>query len=104
MTRRAVSASPYVAILERFTGAKRMIEQTIARGRVLQVDPIKPTLKAHGIILSKLRCDGPVSNFDFNFNLRRYTGEPSSEPSASSGGTRWLPSPCSPCAPQWSCY
>ena len=38
----------------------------------MQVDPIKPTLKAPGSMLSKLRYDGPVSNFAFNFSLRRY--------------------------------
>ena len=39
----------------------------------MQVDPIKPTLKAPGIKLLKLKCDKPLSNFAFNFNLRRYT-------------------------------
>jgi len=39
----------------------------------VQVDPSKPTVKAPGSMLSKLRYDGPVSNFAFNFNLRRYT-------------------------------
>ena len=38
----------------------------------MQVDPINPTLKAAGSILSKLRYVGPVSNFAFKFNLRRY--------------------------------
>jgi hypothetical protein len=38
----------------------------------VQVDPIKPTLKAPGIKLSKLKYDKPLSNFAFRFNLRRY--------------------------------
>jgi hypothetical protein len=43
------------------------------RGRAVQVDPIKPTLKAPGIKLLKLKCDKPLSNFAFKFNSRRYT-------------------------------
>ena len=39
----------------------------------MQVDPIKPVLKAPGSMLLKLRCDGPLSSVAFNFNLRRYT-------------------------------
>jgi len=35
-------------------------------GRAVQVDPIKPVLKAPGTILLKLRCDGPLSNAAFN--------------------------------------
>ena len=39
----------------------------------MQVDPIKPTLKAPGTKRLKLECDKPLSNFAFKFNLRRYT-------------------------------
>jgi len=39
----------------------------------VQVDPIKSTLKAPGIQLLKLKCDKPLSNFAFKFNLSRYT-------------------------------
>ena len=39
----------------------------------MQIDPIKPTLKAPGTKLLKLKCDKPLSNFAFEFNLRRYT-------------------------------
>jgi len=39
----------------------------------VQVDPIKPTLTAPGTKRLKLKCDGPLSIFAFNFNLRRYT-------------------------------
>ena len=38
----------------------------------MQVDPIKPTLKAPGITRLKLKCDKLLSNFAFKFNLRRY--------------------------------
>jgi len=43
------------------------------RGRVVQIDPMKPVLKAPGPMLSKLRYYGPLSNFAFSLNLRRYT-------------------------------
>ena len=38
----------------------------------MQVDPIKPTLKAPGTKRLKVNCVVPLSNFAFNFNLRRY--------------------------------
>jgi hypothetical protein len=44
-----------------------------ADGGAVQVDPIKLTLKAPVTKLLKLKCDDPLSNFAFNFNLRRYT-------------------------------
>jgi len=34
---------------------------------------MKPMLRAPGYTLLKLIYDGPLSNFAFNFNLRRYT-------------------------------
>jgi len=43
------------------------------QGRAAQLDPIKPTLKAPGIKLLKLKYDKPLSNFTFKFNLRRYS-------------------------------
>ena len=39
----------------------------------MQVDSIKPTLKAPGVKLLNLTYDKPLSNFAFKFNLRRYT-------------------------------
>ena len=39
----------------------------------MQVDPIKPTLKAPAAGHLKPKCDELLSNFAFNFNLRRYT-------------------------------
>jgi len=41
----------------------------------VQVNPIKPTLKAPGTKRLNPKCDGPVSNFAFKFNLHRYTSE-----------------------------
>ena len=38
----------------------------------MQLDPIKPTLKAPGPNLLTLKCDEPLSTFAFKFNLRRY--------------------------------
>ena len=39
----------------------------------MQVDPIKSTLKAPGTERLKLECDVLLSNFAFDFNVRRYT-------------------------------
>ena len=44
-----------------------------ALGRAVQVVPIKPTLKPPGTKRLKLKYDELLSNFAFNFNLRRYT-------------------------------
>ena len=41
----------------------------------MQVDPIKPTLKAPGNKLLQLKYDKPLSDFAFKFNLRRYRKE-----------------------------
>ena len=42
-------------------------------GKAVQVDPIKPTLKAPGTKRLKLKYDKLLSSFAFNFNLRHYT-------------------------------
>ena len=42
-------------------------------GRAVQVGPMKSTLKAPGSKLLKLEHEIMLSNFAFNFNLRRYT-------------------------------
>jgi len=42
----------------------------------VQADPIKPTLKAPATKRLKLQYDGPLYNFAFNFNLRRYNVAP----------------------------
>ena len=41
-------------------------------GRAVQVDPIKPTLKALGTKRLKLKYGELLSNVAFKFNLRRY--------------------------------
>ena len=41
----------------------------------MQVDPIKPTLKAPGTKRLNLKNDEPLSNFGFKFNLRPYSME-----------------------------
>ena len=38
----------------------------------MQVDPMTPVLTTPGSVLLKLRCDGPLSNFAFKVNSRRY--------------------------------
>jgi len=39
----------------------------------VHVDPMKPTLKAHGTKRLKLEYDEWLTNFAFKFNLRLYT-------------------------------
>jgi len=52
----------------------------------VQVAPIKPTLKAPGSKRLKLNFYGPLSNFAFKFNLRRYTKAAGGEGGDSEGG------------------
>ena len=44
-----------------------------AQGRAVQVDPVKPKLKAPGTKRFKLTYHGQLSDFAFKFNLRRFT-------------------------------
>ena len=44
----------------------------VHRGRAVQVDPIKPTLRPRGSKRLKLEDEKRLSNFAFNFNLRRH--------------------------------
>ena len=53
----------------------------------MQVDPIKPTLKAPGIKHLKLNSDEPLSKFAFEFNLRRFNTVFSSVPVVDAAGT-----------------
>ena len=39
----------------------------------MQVEPMKPVLKAPGSKRLKLKHDWPLSKFAFNFNSRRYS-------------------------------
>ena len=51
--------------------------QPVVPGRALQVDPIKPTLKASGSKHLNLEHNELLSSFAFNFNLRHYALEKS---------------------------
>jgi hypothetical protein len=42
-------------------------------GGAVQVDPMKPTLKAPLSKILKLKCDELLSNVAFKFNVRRYS-------------------------------
>ena len=41
----------------------------------MQVEPIRPTLKAPGSMLLKLTCNDLLSNFAMKLNLRHYSKE-----------------------------
>jgi len=43
------------------------------QGRVVHVDPMKPTLKAHGAMRLRLKYDKLFSSFAFKFKLCRFT-------------------------------
>ena len=60
--------------LQRGRRAGAGANSVIRRGRVVQVEPIKPTSTAPGTKCLKLNYDELLSNFAFNFDLRRYTG------------------------------
>jgi len=49
-----------------------MLDANVKVGRALQVHPIKPPLKPHGTERLILKCDELLSDFGFEFNLRRY--------------------------------
>ena len=57
------------AILGRGEGAAARA----GRGRAVQLDPMKVTVKAPGSKRLKLKCEELLSNVAFNFNLLRYT-------------------------------
>jgi hypothetical protein len=42
----------------------------VQHGRMVQVDPIKPTLQPPGNKNLKVRCHKPLSNVAFNVNMR----------------------------------
>ena len=52
----------------------------------MRVDPFKPTLKAPGIKLFKLKYDKPLSNFAFKFKLRRYNQDAAEDAGISKDG------------------
>jgi hypothetical protein len=55
-----------------FPKLSAVLPQMRSLGRAVQVDPIKPTLKAPGTKRLKLKHDEPLSRFAFKFNLRRF--------------------------------
>jgi len=73
-----LSTSAFKFNSRRCTGGRRRrvrgfgIRQRNRRGKAVQVDPIKPVLKAPGSVLLKLRCDKLLSTFAFKLKLRRY--------------------------------
>ena len=52
-------------------------------GEAVQVEPMKPVLKAPGSKHLKLNHNNLLTRFAFNFNLRRYTSAAASSPLAS---------------------
>jgi hypothetical protein len=48
-------------------------QHAVEPGKAVQVDPMKPTLKAPETKPLNLQYDEPLSIFAFNFNLRRYS-------------------------------
>jgi len=56
----------------RVPGGGRAANDVRQPGKAVQADPIKPTLKAPGIKLLKLKYDTPLSNFALKFSMRRY--------------------------------
>jgi hypothetical protein len=67
------AAAHEAAPADRPPRARTLLHQLAYTSKAVQVDPIKPTLKAPGIKLLKLTYDKPLSNFAFKFKLRRYT-------------------------------
>jgi hypothetical protein len=51
---------------------QRRVQHQAHCGRVVQLDPVKPTLKPTGAKRLKLKCDVLLSTSAFRLNLRRY--------------------------------
>jgi hypothetical protein len=49
------------------------VRNFLTHGKAVQVDPIKPTLKARGTKRLKPQQDEVLSSFAFNLSLRRYS-------------------------------
>jgi hypothetical protein len=52
---------------------KPLLEGYVHPGRTVQVALMIPSVKAHGNTRLKLKFDEALSNFAFEFSLRRYT-------------------------------
>ena len=57
----------------------------------MHVKWMNPTLKAHGTKRLKLKYDDPLSDFAFNFSLRRYNEAGTSEGTAAAAGGQEVP-------------
>jgi len=56
-----------------YGGEFNLTDWNHAAGKAVQVEPMKPILKAHETNRLTLKCDKLLSSFAFNFSLRRYT-------------------------------
>ena len=54
-------------------GCHGTCESGTFHGRAVQVEPIKLLMKAPGTKRENLKCEEPLSNFAFKFNLHPYT-------------------------------
>jgi len=73
--------------------AAAVTEAQEQQGRVVQVDPFKPTLKAPGTNLLTPKCDEPLSTFAFKVSLRRYSKQPQPWPGKIASSSLPLPPP-----------
>jgi len=71
--RRYTEGDAVLRALRAATAVRGHFASGLATGRTVQVDPIKPTLKAPRTKRLKRKYDELVSNVSFKFNLRRYT-------------------------------
>jgi len=69
-----------------YTDADKQEGIDLFLGRAVQVDPIKPTLKAPGTKRLKLKYDELLSHLAFKFNLRRYTWVTTTQPPSCRAG------------------
>ena len=67
------------------------LDAALGLGRAVQVEPMKPKLKAPGTNRLKLNSDTLLSSFAFNFNLRRYSWALRTTSSNSSAGAYTRP-------------
>jgi hypothetical protein len=70
---RPYSAAVVLQVGDRVVFRMREGKQGGHLGGAVQVDPVKPTLKAPGTKRLKLKCDQLLSIFAFKFNLGPYT-------------------------------
>jgi len=67
-----ISARVVLFLMTLLPGGRGRVQAVGGRGKEVQIDPIKHTLKAPGINLLKLKYVKPLSKFAFKFNFRRY--------------------------------